>query len=603
MSKSRTGQAGGSAQQPRRQKSNVPSSSSSSRYGKSRQLNYDLDIDVNLIDDLFDQLDWYERALNLALPSYGQKRRGTQAVSQTRTRPTRPISSRRRATSMTSFQQQPFVGIKRQQGIQGRMPMQQQQFLQQKKSIKQPFLGGIGGGGLGSLGGGIDKSMLQKYRICIDCQSYGCDPKQVKTAIKCVNGQYHLTVCAPCKSDPALMLKRSFTLPGHVQRNKMIKQISPQGHCVIEFPLLEGPTFLNIPQLPPQKMKTPEGKKHLLLQVPIPVTMDPAKVKVCVKESQLYVKFEHRMTIGDICSRAFYFCRVPVPVGVDLSGITCKQNKHTLNIIAPLIKGTVAGYREIPIKRKERHRKIGKVGGLKLATDVATKLSTKKPLEQKIQPQKQQIEQKPSIISAKQPQPIQQKEKKPQPSISTSLQQQPQQKIQQQQPQTQTAQKTSSADILPTSQQITPTQKKPRQKKQQQLQTQQQQQQPLQQQQQPKSHVFNVQASSQQPSRGVSRGADLLDQVFGSKAQTKPTSTSTPTSTDKGVHEQSKVSGSKTSSSSYSNVVQGGGGGEQTKASDIGGGRQSSHLSKTDTDMPSSTTHDQSSSVSGAGIQ
>lgn len=285
MSKSRTGQAGGSAQQPRRQKSNVPSSSSSSRYGKSRQLNYDLDIDVNLIDDLFDQLDWYERALNLALPSYGQKRRGTQAVSQTRTRPTRPISSRRRATSMTSFQQQPFVGIKRQQGIQGRMPMQQQQFLQQKKSIKQPFLGGIGGGGLGSLGGGIDKSMLQKYRICIDCQSYGCDPKQVKTAIKCVNGQYHLTVCAPCKSDPALMLKRSFTLPGHVQRNKMIKQISPQGHCVIEFPLLEGPTFLNIPQLPPQKMKTPEGKKHLLLQVPIPVTMDPAKVAASAKDS------------------------------------------------------------------------------------------------------------------------------------------------------------------------------------------------------------------------------------------------------------------------------------------------------------------------------
>lgn len=359
----------------------------------------------------------------------------------------------------------------------------------------------------------------------------------------------------------------------------MIKSITPQGHCLFEFPMWnELPTFLDFDLMPLQKIKTPEGKKAFFVQVPILPIMDPAKVKVCIKDNcNLIVKFEHKKTIGDICSRVHYCCQVPLPNNIDVSSIVCKQKKHVLNITVPVKKGgmvstTCVGYCEVPVHRKLRHRKQRLAGG------VGAGISKTMPMQQK--------QKKPSMLTSgisglKQQQ---QKLKKPQQQqqktspISTSLQQQTQQK-----------QKAKSPirDIpKPTSTTTPDITKKKKQKK------------------SKTSNILNVsgQQGQQYPktSEGVSKGSDLLESVFGfGGAKSKQQSTgqqqqqqkSTPTQLDKGV-QQSQGDVSALTSSPQDVTSQ-----QQQQ------GNISSDVNINKPDIPSSSSTQGQSSVPGSVIQ
>jgi hypothetical protein len=328
-----------------------------------------------------------------------------------------------------------------------------------------------------------------------------------------VNGLSHLTVTAPCIKCPSKLFKRSYTLPSKVQRNKMVSSVTPQGHCLIEFPLLEEPQNLQINELlmPLQKIKTPEGKKAFFVQVPILPIMDPAKVKVCVKNGKLVVKFEHKKTIGDICSRVFYCCEVPLPNNIDFNSIMCKQNKHSLNITLPvksqmarggMATATTGVYRDIPVHRKLRHRKSvagGGVGGVS------------KPVSAMPSTSMQQKQQKPSTPISGVQQPIQQQQlkKKAAKQQTTQIAQTSLQQSQQQKPQTQPTmqQKSTIGDVLkPTTSTSTDVtdikKKKPKKQK--------KKKQPV-----PSELQQNKDVLSQGQKPGVSKGSELLDQVFG----------------------------------------------------------------------------------------
>lgn len=494
-----------------------------------------------LIEDLFDELDLYERVLlsSVQQPSFYRRRRPQQLRPQRRPqRPQQQRQFRQRQPQITGGQIRPkSKGVRGQRTIspfqrqQGRQQVQQKPFIQQKKKMQPQQLGRqqqkqsfISPG----VKGVTSKTMQQKYRICIDCRCCDCDANKITKSIKCVGGLNHLTVCAPCKSNPSKIFKRSYTLPSQVQHQKMVKSITPQGHCLLEFPLLEEPCNLDIDLMPVQKIKTPEGKKAFFVQVPILPLMDPAKVKVCIKDNcNLIVKFEHKKTIGDICSRVHYYCQVPLPkANIDVSSILCKQNKHTLNITVPVKQGgmvsttTTTGIsREIPVHRKLRHRKrggaVGGVSGMPSAT----------------MQQQQQKQQKPSISG------IQQQQKKPVKTRSQQELQQQQQLKEKKQP----SKSKIGVDVSkqqPTS--TTTVSKKKKQPVSQQLQQQ------LGQQQYPKSE------------QGVSKGSELLEQVFGfggkSKAEQPSSSqqqqkSTTPTSSD--------VQKSQVSESSSSEVMQG----------------------------------------------
>lgn len=462
--------------------------------------------------------------------------------------------------------------------------MQQQQIKKKKPQFglqqqQQSFIGG------GVKGGVKSKTMQeqQKYRICIDCRACDCEPTQITKSIQTgVNGLKHLNICAPCKSNPSKIFNRSYTLPRKVQHNNMIKSITPQGHCLFEFPMWnELPTFLDFDLMPLQKIKTPEGKKAFFVQVPILPIMDPAKVKVCIKDNcNLIVKFEHKKTIGDICSRVHYCCQVPLPKNIDVSSIVCKQKKHVLNITVPVKKGgmvstTCVGYCDVPVHRKLRHRKQRLAGG------VGVGISKTMPMQQK--------QKKPSMLTSgisglKQQQPFQQQQKlkKPQQQqktspISTSLQQQTQQK-----------QKAKSpiSDILKPTSTTTPDITKKKQKK---------------------SKTSNIQGQQYpKTSEGVSKGSDLLESVFGfGGAKSKQQSTgqqqqkSTPTQLDKGVQQsQGAVSDKYQSASALTSSPQ------DVTSQQQQQGNISSDVNINKPDIPSSSSSTQGqSSVPGSVIQ
>lgn len=441
---------------------------------------------------------------------------------------------RQRSTSRSRL---PFQGRQQvqQEHQQIRKKPQQPFGLQQQQQQRTSFIGG-GSGVKPSSKYALEK---QKYCICIDCYGCDCDPANITKSIKSgVNGLNHLTVCAPCKTNPSKIFKRSYTLPRKVQHNKMVKSITPLGHCVFEFPMWdEEPQLLDIELMPLQKIKTPEGKKAYFVQVPILPIMDPAKVKVCIVNCNLIVKFEHKKTIGDICSRVFYCCEVPLPKteNIDFSSIVCKQKKHVLNITVPtkreggMVSTPSTGYREVPVQRKLRHRKqqqqqqagvVGEAAGISIPRTTmqqqkqkpSTGISGLKQQQQQQQKQKQQLKK-----------PQQQKT-----SISTGLQQPTQQK---QQP------STVGGEILkPTSVESTTTPDITKQKK-------------------SKSNVSQGQQQYPKHGVGVSKGSDLLESVFGfgggdkSKQQQQPSSTgqqqqreSAPTQLEKGVQQRSHVS-------------------------------------------------------------
>jgi len=550
-------------------------------------------LEVNfLIEDLFDQLDFYDRAVSRIQPQrFFQPRRQQQFGPRQLSRQRRtPSQIRSKKPSNVRQRQQPFLQKKQQQFLQPKQPFMQKQkkkpqfggLLQQQKQQplqqQKPFVGGAGV---------MKKSPMakqqQKYRICIDCRNCDCDPSQIKKSIKSgVNGLSHLTVSAPCIKCPSKLFQRSYTLPSKVQRQKMVSSITPQGHCLIEFPLMEEPQNLQINELlmPLQKIKTPEGKRAFFVQVPILPIMDPAKVKVCVKEGKLVVKFEHRKTIGDICSRVFYCCEVPLPNNIDFSNILCKQNKHTLNVTLPVKSQTVKGggggggmiYREIPVHRKLRHRKT--VGGT-----AAAGVSKQQP---SAMPSTTMQQQKPSISGLQRQQPQiqqQQKSKKKTSTISTSLQQ-PTQSI--------------GTNVKPSATNVTTTTPDIKKKK-------------IKKQKKNKNLLGSDQGDLNKPSGGqVSKGSQLLDQVFGfsgkaTTQQQQPSSSAgggqdierTPTSLDKGVQDiHSQVSDKYQSTGTSSSSTMGGAG--QVQGS-------SSGASVGDVNKPDLSSSSQA--VPGAGIQ
>jgi hypothetical protein len=250
-------------------------------------------------------------------------------------------------------------------------------------------------------------TMPQQYRIVLDC--VGCDRQSIRTRLIQCRGQYHLIV--ECGSGcnvqgrqlqrrggfnrsygfgcSNLYFKRSYTLPRTVDCNKMVKYMAPNGLFVIEFPLLELPTCSRNVNLVPRVVKC-EGIKGVSLKVPIPETVNPAKLQVAVKDRDLILRFENRIVPGMV-SRVYCYTKVALPPRTNLNAIKCKlAKKRELTICAPLITGVMrapvmARYHCINIERKLRHRITGKVPAIQA-----------EPVQQQ---RKKQIARKPTAVS------------------------------------------------------------------------------------------------------------------------------------------------------------------------------------------------------------
>jgi len=265
----------------------------------------------------------------------------------------------------------------------------------------------------------VQCKMPQKFRILIDCSD--CDPKTLKTHIKTVNNQKHLIVCADDKKTKKIKcdttsskkkiditcttkFKRTYTLPKQVEVNKMISFVTPNGQFVVEFPLQEVPCCLDIDMVPKIE-KNEEGRKCVSLRVPIPKSVDPAKVTLTVKGCEVILRFEERFGMEDCVSRVYFYNRCMLPEIADLTRIKCSADKHRLIITCPLqTDSKMWQAREIPIQRKIRHKTL-------LASGGDTKMSGSQSITQK-QQKKDNMSSSSSKITSRSKSPITSEQKK-----------------------------------------------------------------------------------------------------------------------------------------------------------------------------------------------
>lgn len=306
-----------------------------------------------------------------------------------------PVPQTRRQQQQKQQFKPKVIKPKAKQQQQGKMVQQQQQ---QRKQVTRPVTTTRPRKTtVPSLGSGV--RMPQKYRIHIGCT--GISPSALKTKVKCVGDQAHLIVSGQerrGKEGVTREFKRSFTLPTNVQCKNMCKFVTPAGGFVVEIPFQDTITSLDI-DLSTKICKVPEGR-IVMVRVPIPDFVDPAKVQLSLKGRELIVRFEERLAqCGDCVSRVFFYNRVTLPENTNLNQLSAKSDKHRLIITAPVRCGTKTistGLRTIPIQRKLRQRK-----GVK-AVEPQREISggvEKKKKQQPVTPKKkQQGEKKKNVV-------------------------------------------------------------------------------------------------------------------------------------------------------------------------------------------------------------
>jgi len=200
--------------------------------------------------------------------------------------------------------------------------------------------------------------MPQKYRIAIDCNVLR--PKSIKTDVKDVKGKRCLVVCA--KTQEGRDFRCQFALPKDCQHEKKLSYFKPSNIFVTEFPVLEAPMISNV-NIRPEIVR--RGREQIVtLNLTIPETVDLAKVQVCAKDRDLIIRLEDKPVscIGSNCaSKVFFYNRISLPVNTDISLLKCVQKKRKLVITAPLHRVDMGGYHCVPIHRKLRHKKTRKV--------------------------------------------------------------------------------------------------------------------------------------------------------------------------------------------------------------------------------------------------
>jgi len=175
----------------------------------------------------------------------------------------------------------------------------------------------------------------QKYRITVDCPGYS--PKNIKTDI---NGNV-LTVTGREEDkheggDFSIReFKKTYTLPETSECDKLVSFMTRHGHLVIEVPLREKQSHLNM-DLFPKIVDTENGGKAVSLRFQVPENIDPSKVSVSIKDRDLIVKAEDKVEKPDSTSRFYYYKRTTLPENTQFDALKCNYDNHQLSISAPL---------------------------------------------------------------------------------------------------------------------------------------------------------------------------------------------------------------------------------------------------------------------------
>lgn len=193
----------------------------------------------------------------------------------------------------------------------------------------------------------------QKYRISCECA--GFSPESIKTELKenklIVSGLEEVKKEEEDGDFVKREFRRTFTLPETAQSDKMAS-FMVGNTLVIEFPLKETQKCKDADLLP-TTVDNPDGTRSVQMKFWVPEGLDPKKVRVSLKDRDLIVRIEDKVTKPDGSSRFHYYQRTTLPENTKFSELKCIQENNVITAVAPVGEELTRTARKVPVEAKE----------------------------------------------------------------------------------------------------------------------------------------------------------------------------------------------------------------------------------------------------------
>jgi HSP20 family molecular chaperone IbpA len=175
----------------------------------------------------------------------------------------------------------------------------------------------------------------QKYRIVVDCP--GFQASSIKTEVS--GDKLIVTGFEEDKRETddffIRELKKTYVLPTRCETDKLVSFMTTPGHLVIEIPMREVETHMNV-DLFPKIVDTVEGGKAVTLNFQVPENIHPEKVHIQIKDRDLIVKAEDKLDSKDSMTKFYYYKRTTLPENTDFDRLECNYDNHKISVRAPL---------------------------------------------------------------------------------------------------------------------------------------------------------------------------------------------------------------------------------------------------------------------------
>jgi len=186
-----------------------------------------------------------------------------------------------------------------------------------------------------------------KFRVKLNCS--GFNSESIKTEI--IDNKLIVTGNEGNKQNESedfslKQFRKTIKLPGNTENDKMASFMTSSGHLVIEIPIKEE-TKNEVGDLFP---RISDDKKNVNMNLALPESLDPNKLKVTCKDRQLVISYQNKTENEESYSDVHYYKQVLMPENTDFTTLKCVYENKLLKISAPLISEFKKGENQINIQ-------------------------------------------------------------------------------------------------------------------------------------------------------------------------------------------------------------------------------------------------------------
>lgn len=198
----------------------------------------------------------------------------------------------------------------------------------------------------------------QKYRIRVDCRGYSADSLKIDVSDDkqkvIVSGREGQNKDKDGDDYSLKEFKKTYKLPPNAEVDKMASFLASNGQLVIEVPLKidEQKVRENKEDYFPRIVDKENGQKQVEMNLSIPKSIDPSKIKVTCKDRDVIIQGEDKQEREDGISQMSYYRRTTLPENTDFNSLKCvfDNDNGRLSLKAGLDMNSNTSARSIPIE-------------------------------------------------------------------------------------------------------------------------------------------------------------------------------------------------------------------------------------------------------------